>query len=139
MAGRRGDPVHARRLRDVGRRGAVRRPEPDGVRDRAAAAAARQADRPHPPEGADRARGAGLRDPRRRAVPDRRGRRVPAVRGGRGVRRPGGGGRGEGGVVPARRDRRGGLPPDVRGGRPDGDGHLPRHGVARPGPMSGSR
>ena len=58
--------------------------------------------------------------------------------GGRRVRRPGGGDRGQGGVVPARSDRRGGLRPDRGRRRADGDGHLSRDRVASPpaGPVN---
>ena len=108
---------------------------PDGVLDRRAAPGARQADRPDPPR--RRADGGlevlgekGYADARGRPVPDRRGRRVPALRRGRRVRRPGGRGRREGRLVPARGHRRGGVRPDRRGRGPDGDGHLPGHRVA---------
>ena len=97
---------------------------------RAAAAEARQADRADPPRRARRARRAGLRHPRRRAVPDRRRRRVPALRVRGRVRRPGRRRRREGGVVPARRARRRGVRAHPCRRRTDGDGRLPGDRVA---------
>ena len=63
---------------------------------------------------------------------DRRRRRVPPLRGGRRVRRPGRLGGRQGRLVPARRRRRRRLRADPRGRRADGDGHLPRDRVAAP-------
>ncbi|CAA9369159.1 MAG: Succinyl-CoA synthetase, alpha subunit-related enzymes, partial [uncultured Nocardioides sp.] len=135
LAGPRRRRADARRAGDVGGGRAVRRPQPHGVLHRRAAPAPRQAHRARAPGRAHGAGRAGVRHARRRAVPRRRGRRLPALRGGRRVRRPGGGGRRQGGVVPARGGRPGRLRAHHGRGRRHGDGHLPRDRVAQARPV----
>src|SRR3954468_7507805 len=136
MARRGHHPLPARGPAHVGRRGALRRPEADGVPHRRLPPGARQADRADPSRRADGPRRAGLPDAGGRALRHRLRRRVPSLLGRGPVRGRGRCRRRQGRLVPARRHRRGRVRSYGGRRRAAGGGHLSRDRVAprRAGP-----